>query len=301
MQQLRCAYGTGAQNHSLTRDRLHLFFAVPHFSAGASEAVIRLCVYVQFGHLRGGPHLEIWPRITSRPQKRFGRVPAPTAFLVHFEIADAFVRTPVEVVGGGNTGLHRGLRERVQHVPAQALFLNPPFAACVAVPQGLVVHALALLHHFRRRAFGTVQSIRAEVMVFVHFEIRQAVFPAPARVAGDGRPLVVVARLAAHVNHAVDAGAAAQHLAARVAQAAAVQTVGGFGLVQPVGARIAYAIQIADRNMHPVVIVFAPGFDQQHPLGSVGAQTVGQQATGGAGTNDDVVEGGVVHVIWKSA
>ena len=68
-------------------------------------------------------------------------------------------------------------------------------------------------------------------MVFVHFEIRQAVFPTPTRVAGDGRPLVVIARLTAHVNHAVDTGAAAQDLAARVTQAAAVQAVCRFGLV----------------------------------------------------------------------
>ena len=53
--------------------------------------------------------------------------------------------------------------------------------------------------------------------------------------------------------------------------------------------------------MHPVVIVFAPGFDQQHPLGRIGAQAVGQQSTGRARADDDVVEGGFVHVTWKSA
>ena len=256
---------------------------------------------MQFGHLSRGPHFKIRSAIASGPQKRFGRVPAPTAFLVDFKVADAFVRAAVEIVGSRNTGLHGGLGERVQHIPAQALFFNPPFAACIAVPQSLVINALALFHHFRRRSFGTVQVVRAEVMVFVHFEVGQTVLPAPTRVAGDGCPLVVIARLAAHVNHAVDAGAAAEHLAARVAQAATIEARSGLSVVEPIGARVTYAIQIADRNMHPVVIVFAAGFDQQHPLGRVRAQAVGKQTTGGARADDDEVEGGVVHVTCWSA
>ena len=298
---MRRANRSGTQHHRLARNCLHTFIAVPHVHASASKASVGLRVDVQFGHLSRGPHFKIRSAIASGPQKRFGRVPAPTAFLVHFEIADTFVRAPVEVVGGGNTGLHRSLRKRIQHVPAQALFFNPPFPACVAVAQSLVISALALFHHFRGRAFGAVQFVRAEVMVFVHFEVGQAVIPTPTRVAGDGRPLVVVARLAAHVNHAVDAGATAQHLAARVAQAATIEARSGLSVIEPIGARVTYAIQIADRNMHPVVIVFAAGFDQQHPLGRVRAQAVGKQTTGGARADDDVVEGGVVHVTCWSA
>ena len=156
MQQLRRAYGTGAQDHRLTRHSLYPFFAVPHFSAGASDAAVGLRVELQLGHLCRGPHFKIGSRITGGSQKRFGRVPTPTTFLVDFKVTHTFVGAAVEVVGGGNTGLHGGLRKCVKHVPAQALFLDPPFAARIAVPQGLVVDALALLHHFRGRAFGAV-------------------------------------------------------------------------------------------------------------------------------------------------
>jgi hypothetical protein len=83
-------------------------------------------------------------------------------------------------------------------------------------------------------------------------------------------PLVVVARLAAHVDHAVDAAAAAQRLAARVAQRAAVQAGVGLGVVEPVGARVADAVQVAHRDVDPVVVVLAAGLDQQHALGGVG-------------------------------
>jgi len=64
----------------------------------------------------------------------------------------------------------------------------------------------------------------AMVVVFVEFEVGQALIPAPLRVVSDGRPLVVIARLAAHVNHAVDAAATPQHFTAGVSQCSAVQT-----------------------------------------------------------------------------
>jgi hypothetical protein len=47
-------------------------------------------------------------------------------------------------------------------------------------------------------------------------------------------------------------------LAARVAQRATVQAGVGLGLVEPVGARIADAVQIAHRDVDPVVVVLAP-------------------------------------------
>ena len=106
-----------------------------------------------------------------------------------------------------------------------------------------------------------MKFVGALVMVFVQLEVRQALVPAPRIVACDLRPLVVVTRLAAHVNHAVDAGASAEHLATGVTQAAPIQAFGGFRLVQPVGARVADAVEVAHGNVDPVVIVFFACFD----------------------------------------
>jgi hypothetical protein len=168
--------------------------------------------------------------------------------------------------------------------------------AGAAVSRQAASAGLALgVEQLRGRAPGAVRGIGALVVVLVQLEPGQRVAPRPGVVAGQLRPLVVVAGLAAHVDHAVDAAAAAQRLAARIAQRAAVQAGGGLGVVEPVGARVADAIQVAHRNVDPVVVVLAAGLDQQHPLGRVRAEPVGQQAAGRAGANDDVVEGGVAH------
>ena len=50
-------------------------------------------------------------------------------------------------------------------------------------------------------------------------------------------------------------------------------------------------MQVAHRNVDPVVVVAPAGLDHQHPLAGIGAQAVGEQTTGGAAADDDVVEG----------
>ena len=101
--------------------------------------------------------------------------------------------------------------------------------------------------------------------------------------------MVVVGRLAAHVDHGVDRRRAADHLAARIGEAAAVEARLRLGLEHPVRARIADREQIADRNVEPDPVVAAAGFQQQHALAGIGGQPVGQHAAGRARADDDVV------------
>ena len=237
-----------------------------------------------------GPQLKVWPAQAGGAQKSLGAAPAPAVFLVDFKVAHALVVAPVEVRRLRNSGLSRRLRKGVQYIPAQALFFNPPFAASIAVTQDFLIRVCFVLHQLGRRAACAMQRVNPFVVVFMQFEIRQHIVPAPVVVARELRPLVVIVGLAAHVNHAVDAGAAAQRLAARVAQRAAIQPGVGFGAVKPVGARVADAVQITHGDMNPVVVVLAAGLDQQHTFGGVSAQTVGQQAAGRASADDDVVE-----------
>jgi hypothetical protein len=63
--------------------------------------------------------------------------------------------------------------------------------------------------------------------------------------------MIVVARLAAHVDHAVDGRAAAQHLAARIVDGAPVRARLGSVLKHQSGARIVHAVEIADRDVDP--------------------------------------------------
>ena len=264
-------FGGGDVLHAVTR---------PHIHAGAADRAIGLLFGDQAHGLGRGPHLKIGAAIALGAQKGFGGVPAQTVFLVDLKVAHAFVAAGVEVGGGGNARLLRGLRKRIQDVPAQALLFNAPFALA-AVQRGKAgVVGLAF-----------IQS----PVAFMPLECGQHVVPGPGVIAGQLGPLVVVACLAAHVNHAVDAGAATQRLAARVAQAAAVEASVGFCLVEPVGAGVANAVQIPDRNVDPVVVVFAPCFQQQHAHIAVCAQAVAEQSTCGSAPNNDVVECGFAH------
>ena len=70
--------------------------------------------------------------------------------------------------------------------------------------------------------------LRHRPLVLVAEEVGQHVVPRPA-LAARLAPQVVVARLAAHVDHAVDGGAAAEHAAARIGEAAAVEAGLGGG------------------------------------------------------------------------
>src|SRR5262249_17241855 len=148
-----------------------------------------------------------------RLQKGLGRTHPPAVALVDVEIADAAVVAAVEVVDARDAGLVGRCREGIEDVPAQALTAHAPFARR-AVRDGGV------------RGTG-VPSIAA----LMGAEIRQYVAPAPGVVTGRRRPAIVVSRLAAHVDHAVDAGAAAEHLAARVQQVTAVESRFVFGAI----------------------------------------------------------------------
>ena len=129
-------------------------------------------------------------------------------------------------------------------------------------------------------------------------ETGQHVVPAPAGEA-ELAPVIIVGGLAAHVDHGVDRGRAADHLAARIVQAAAVEAFLRLGLEHPVRARIADGEEIADRDVVPDPIVAPAGLKQQHARIRRGRQPVRQHAAGRAGADDDVVviavDGVLVH------
>ena len=290
LQQLRRANTAGTQNHLGARRGGDDLVATVDGHASAAQTTVGQRFQHQRGHLGRGPHLKIGPGITGGAQKGLGCVPAPARFLIDLKVRDTLVVATVEIGGGRHTGLLRRLSKGIQNVPAHAGLLDAPLAAGLTAPQQLAVGRALVLHQLRCRAARTVRRRGASVVVFVQFEVRQGLVPAPGGVASLRGPLVVIARLAAHVNHAVDAAAAAQGFAARVTQRAAVQARLGLGLVQPVGARVANAVQVAHRDVDPVVIVAATSLDQQHTLAGIGRQTVGQQAAGGTGADDDVVK-----------
>jgi hypothetical protein len=123
------------QDHLLRGRGGDQLLAVPDLHAGAALAAVGLGFDDQFRDLGRRPELEIGPAVAGGPQEGLGGVPAPAGFLVDLEVAHTFVVAAVEVVGGGDAGLLRGLREGVQHIPAQALLLDAPFTTRLVVAQ----------------------------------------------------------------------------------------------------------------------------------------------------------------------
>src|SRR5262249_44600909 len=88
---------------------------------------------------------------------------------------------------------------------------------------------------------------------------------------------------------AVDGGAAAQHLAARIVDRAPAETRLDLGLEAPIRARVVHAVEIADGNMDPEIVVAPTGFEQQHADVRIRRQPVGKQTARRAAGDDDVV------------
>ena len=181
--------------------------------------------------------------------------------------AGAFLRRAVEVGIVGYAGLDR----RLDECPRQRIGVQH-------------------IRH-RQRTAGAVIIIGAALLVFGLLEIRQYVVKTPAGVAVLA-PAVVILVLAANVQQAVDRTRSAQHFAARLKYLAAVQPRFGLGLVHPVDGLFLEQLAVAERHMDPQIAVLGTGFEQQHRMLAVGAEAIGEHASGGAGADDDVVEFG---------
>src|SRR6202012_5691963 len=83
---------------------------------------------------------------------------------------------------------------------------------------------------------------------------------------------------------------AADRLAARIAQASAVESRFGFGFEAPVRTRVADGKEVTNRYMKPNPIVISAGLEHQHALAGIGRKPVGKEAAGRARAYDDIVE-----------
>ena len=113
-------------------------------------------------------------------------------------------------------------------------------------------------------------------------EVGQAVGVVPGLTSGGGCPAVVVHRVATLEYHPVDARGATQHLAACVVHATATHLGFRLGLVLPVVEPVAYAEREGGRHVdeHVPPVVGATGLEHQYPVRGIGAEAVGQGATG---------------------
>src|SRR4029077_12366003 len=148
-----------------------------------------------------------------RLEKGGGCRPAPAAFLIDVKRAAALVVAGVEIGDRFDAGLFGGGAERVEQVPMHTRRFDPQLAA------------------------DAVHFALAEKVVLVFLEERQYVIPAPAG-EPELAPMIVVRGLTPHIDHRIDRRRTADRLAARIAQASAVEPLFGFGLETPIRARI---------------------------------------------------------------
>ena len=204
--------------------------------------------------------------VQDRLQEGGCRAPAHAPALGHVEIGAARIVAAVEVPDRGDAGLGRRLGKGVQHLPAHGGRLHPKLTP---------------------RAVGGARRVD---VVLLADEVRQDIVPAPAH-EPQLPPAVIVRRLAAHVDHGIDGGRAADHPPPRIGDAAPGQARVRLGPEHPVRAGIADGEQVAHGNVQPDPVVLAPRLEQQHPVPRIGGQPVGQNAAGRPGPHDDVVEG----------
>ena len=88
----------------------------------------------------------------------------------------------------------------------------------------------------------------------------QDIIPAPTG-RTIGLPTIIISRLPAHIDHAIDRGAAPQNLATRIGNCTSPEPLFRDRFIQPVGFGIANTIQIAHRNMDPRIAVLSTGLN----------------------------------------
>ncbi len=267
-QQLRRIERAGRQDHFRAR--------VEHLDAPVardSDAGRPLAVERDAQHRRIGDHMQVRP--VAAIDVRAGDAAARAVAVRDLVEADAFLCRAVEVV--------------VQRIAGRVRGLDESFGERIAKAQ---------IRH-RERAVRAMPRIGAARVAFRTTEIRQHVLPAPARRA-ELRPFVVVARVAARVDHRVDRARAAHPAPARLVAAPPAEARLRHRLVAVVRAEFErHQCRDADRHVdEQVALRVRAGLDQRdRRIGAGIGETACQARAARTAADDDVV---VLHVTSPS-
>ena len=269
LQQLGGVDGAATQNHLTRGAHLHANPVVHHLNTDRTR---RVRAFKQHAGGQGAGAQEQVGALHGGAQVGHRGAPAPPLVNRHVHRAKAFLAVTVHVLGSGIagllTGLDEGFVERVLASPG-AHVQRAAVAAVVVAPFG--------------PCFGLAK-------------VRQAIRVAPIVQAMAMGPALVIQGVSADVDHAVDRGGAADHLATRAVDAPVVHEGLGLGLVQPSVARVGHGVGKTRWHVDEQVVVHRARFQHEHAHVGVLAQAVGQHAAGRAGTHDDVVVCWIAHV-----
>ena len=184
------------------------------------------------------------------------RAPALATPLRDLVAAEAFLLLAVEILGGAELGLARGLQVDLPHriVGSQPRDMErAALAVIVAAEFGIILRAL---------------------------EIGLHVGIGPAGVA-ERSPVIVIAPVAADIDHRIDRGRASQPLAARLIADAPVEAGLRHRLERPVVDLARDHQDHGPRGGHHPIVVGAAGLQQRHRRPGVLRETAGDRAAAG--------------------
>src|SRR4051812_24109714 len=203
-QQMRCLERAGRKDHFATGAQPAKLLALPIFDTYGALAFEQDAGGMRRGFdPQIGARSHVWMDISPRG------APAFAVFLRDLVDAEAFLLLGIEILADPELGLARRLQKNLLHriVRAQSVDRERTALAVIfAVEVGIVFRALE---------------------VGEHVEIR------PAAVA-ERRPAVIVAPVAADIDHGVDRARSAETLAARLVADAAVEARLRYRLQRPV-------------------------------------------------------------------
>ena len=233
-QQLRGLERAGGHDHLAPGAELLQFLALAVFDADRALAFEQ-----DAGGMRAGLDAQIGAAAHMGVDIGARRTPAFAVFLRHLVDAEAFMVVGIEILAQAELRFLRGLQESLLHGISGAQFVDGERAALAvifAVEIGIVFRALEIGQHVGER---------------------------PAGIAERG-PLVVIAAVAADIDHGVDRGRAAEPLAARLIADAAVEALLRHGVEGPVVDVAGDHQHQRERRRHHPIVVLAAGIQQRH-------------------------------------
>ncbi len=207
---------------------------------------------------------EIGTRL-RRPKVGHRGAPAPALMHRHVHRPQALLPVTVHVVGDRVACLPAGFDERA----VERVLHRPGGDVQRAVAAAVIVGALL-------PRLGAL-------------EVGEAVCVGPLFEAADAGPAVVVQRVAADVDHAVDRRRAAEHAPARAGDAPVVHVRLGLGLVGPVVGVVGERVGEGGRHVDEQAQIRRTGLDQQHRDIRLLGEAHREHAARRAGADDDVV------------
>ena len=259
-QELRALKRAGGKDHFAAGANLFCLLALAVFDADRALALEQDA---------GGLRLGLDPQIRAGCHEGMDvaacRAPALAVVLRDLVGAEAFLLLGVEILADAELRLARGLQVNVTHriIGAQPGDMErAALAVILAVEFGIILRTL---------------------------EIGQHVGIGPAGVA-ERRPLIVIAAVAADIDHRIDRGGAAEPLAARLIADPAVEAGLRHRIERPVvDLARDHQDHRARRGYHPVVAL-AAGFQQRHRRVRVLGKAARDRAAPGATAHHHKIE-----------